>query len=96
MTLVLVQPALLCRFCNRMLTMTKTPPVLVFDGVCNLCHGAVRFILRWEQDSDIVFAPAQSEAGQALMAKYGVSALANDTVFLIDDGQCPRQYGPVA
>lgn len=32
-------------------------PILVFDGTCNLCAGAVRFVLAHEADATLRFAP---------------------------------------
>ena len=49
----------------------KEYAVVLFDGVCHLCDGAVRFILRWENSKLLRFAPLQSEAGKALLMKYG-------------------------
>ncbi len=44
-------------------------PVLYFDGVCNLCNGAVRFVIRHDRSGRIRFASLQSEAGRAAIAK---------------------------
>jgi predicted DCC family thiol-disulfide oxidoreductase YuxK len=49
----------------------KEYAVVLFDGVCHLCDGAVRFILRRENSTLLRFAPLQSEAGKALLMKYG-------------------------
>ena len=46
-------------------------PVLLFDGVCNLCNGAVRFIIRKEKAQELKFAPLQSDHGKTLLKKYG-------------------------
>lgn len=47
---------------------TTTPgPVLLFDGHCNLCSGAVDRVLRLERDASVRFASLQSEAGRALL-----------------------------
>ena len=45
--------------------------VVLFDGVCHLCDRSVRFILRRENSTLLRFAPLQSEAGKALLIKYG-------------------------
>ncbi|AXG07010.1 thiol-disulfide oxidoreductase DCC family protein [Haloplanus rubicundus] len=45
-------------------------PVLLFDGVCNLCTGAVRFVVPRDPDGRIRFAPLQSAAGRALLARH--------------------------
>jgi predicted DCC family thiol-disulfide oxidoreductase YuxK len=38
-----------------------TEYIVFFDGICNLCHGAVRFILRHDKKSIFRFASLQSE-----------------------------------
>jgi predicted DCC family thiol-disulfide oxidoreductase YuxK len=44
-------------------------PVVLFDGVCNLCNSSVQFILDHERDQPphLRFAPLQSEAGLRLL-----------------------------
>ena len=49
--------------------MTKKP-VILFDGVCNLCNNAVQFIIRHDPDEKFLFASLQSEFGQQLMKHY--------------------------
>ena len=46
-------------------------PILLFDGVCNLCNGAVQFIIRKEKAQELKFAPLQSDHGKTLLKKYG-------------------------
>lgn len=47
-------------------------PVLLFDGVCNLCNASVNFILDRDRDARLRFASLQSEAGRALLARAGL------------------------
>lgn len=61
-------------------------PIVLFDGVCNFCNRMVRFAIRNDPKARLRFAPLQSEAGQALLAQYGVAPDA-DTVVLIDKGR---------
>lgn len=49
-------------------------PVILFDGVCNLCNHAVDFVLRHEAAPDFLFAASQSPAGRRLMEQAGVTA----------------------
>jgi len=51
--------------------MTKKP-VILFDGVCNLCNNAVQFIIRHDPDEKFLFASLQSEFGQQLMKHYNL------------------------
>ena len=59
--------------------------VVLFDGVCHLCDGAVRFILRRENSTLLRFAPLQSEAGKALLMKYGYSENYLDGLIFIEN-----------
>ncbi len=42
-------------------------PVLLFDGTCNFCDGAVHFVLDHERGARLKFAALQSEEGGALL-----------------------------
>src|SRR5215203_4707443 len=58
--------------------------IVLFDGVCNFCHGAVNFIIRHDPGQKFKFAPLQSELGQELRAKHGIG-LDVDSIVLIED-----------
>lgn len=45
-------------------------PVILFDGICNLCNGAVQFVIRHDKKGVFRFASLQSDAGQALLAAH--------------------------
>jgi predicted DCC family thiol-disulfide oxidoreductase YuxK len=45
--------------------------ILLFDGVCHMCHSAVQFVLRHNSKQDIYFTSLQSETGQKLLAAHG-------------------------
>ncbi|MEF8782652.1 MAG: thiol-disulfide oxidoreductase DCC family protein [Haloarculaceae archaeon] len=62
-------------------------PVLLFDGVCNLCHAGIRAIVRLDAGGDILFAPLQSAVGQELLEQHGLSADYFDSVVLVEDGK---------
>ena len=49
------------------------PPILLFDGVCNLCNAAVRFVIDNDRTGRIMFAPLQSEVGRALVGPVDVA-----------------------
>ena len=42
-------------------------PIVFFDGVCNLCNGAVRFILARDPAGRFRFAPLQSQAAERFL-----------------------------
>ncbi|GAA3989184.1 thiol-disulfide oxidoreductase DCC family protein [Hymenobacter antarcticus] len=65
--------------------------IIFFDGVCNLCNGFVQFVIRQDPKGRFRFAALQSEAGQALLATYGLTPPAGaaelDSVLLLSGGQ---------
>lgn len=63
------------------------PPVILFDGVCNLCNASVQFILDRDPDARFRFASLQSEEGAALLRSHGGDPEALDSVVLIEDGR---------
>lgn len=60
-------------------------PVILFDGVCNLCHGAVRFIIRRDRAARFRFASLQSDTGRRL-AGPGLPA-EPDSILLFEEGR---------
>lgn len=59
--------------------------IILFDGVCNLCNGSVKFILKRDRDGYFTFASLQGVAGQKLLLKYGLPADINSLVFIEDE-----------
>ena len=61
-------------------------PVVLFDGVCNLCNGSVQFILDHDRTKQLRFASLQSDGGRALLASYGVRVPEGDpdTILVIE------------
>lgn len=66
--------------------------VIVFDGVCVVCNGWVRFLLRHDRAGRYRFAAMQAETGRSLLATHGLDP--DDPVsFLLvehDRGATPR------
>jgi len=46
-------------------------PIVLFDGVCNMCNGGVNFVLDNDPVGRLRFAALQSEAGRALLLRSG-------------------------
>ena len=44
-------------------------PTVLFDGVCNLCNGAVQFMIDHEKKPSFRFAALQSDVARALLEK---------------------------
>ncbi len=58
-------------------------PILLFDGVCNLCNASVQWILKRDQQGQFRFAALQSEVGQHFLQKHGLAAKDFDTAVLV-------------
>ena len=58
--------------------------IVLFDGVCHLCDGAVRFILKKERGAELKFAPLQSDSGKSLLQKHGYPPDYLDGLILIE------------
>lgn len=65
--------------------MTDAYPILLFDGVCNLCDGAVQFVMRHDRAERFRFAPLQSDAAKPLLARADLDAAYLDSLVLVDE-----------
>jgi predicted DCC family thiol-disulfide oxidoreductase YuxK len=60
--------------------------IIVFDGVCALCNGWVRFLLRHDRKGRYRFAAMQTPTGRALLAAHGLDPDDPSSFLLIEDG----------
>ena len=58
-------------------------PVILFDGVCNLCNTWVGFVIRHDPAGIFRFAAQQSAIGQAMIEKYISGSSELSSVILI-------------
>lgn len=65
----------------------KEKPIFLFDGHCNLCNGAVDFILKHEKTSEIIFGSIQSVSAQMLLKSFGVNVEKLETSYVIYKGK---------
>lgn len=56
----------------------------MFDGVCNLCNGAIRFIIKHDKKDQYRFAALQSDLGQELTSKRQIDTSKIDSIILIE------------
>ncbi|MBU8788588.1 thiol-disulfide oxidoreductase DCC family protein [Bacillus glycinifermentans] len=61
--------------------------IVLFDGVCNVCDGAVQFIIKHDPKGLFSFAPLQSDTGRKLLEQHGLSADHFDSMILIKNGR---------
>lgn len=60
-------------------------PVIFFDGVCNLCNGAVQFVLKNDHQNIFKFASLQSDFGQDFLKKHQLPTDNFGTLILVED-----------
>jgi len=62
-------------------------PVILFDGVCNLCNAAVRWVIARDPDARFRFASLQSDAAREALGKLGgpETGTPPESIFLIDE-----------
>lgn len=66
--------------------MEPQQPIVLFDGVCNLCASSVQWIIRHDDAAVFRFASLQGAVGSTLRQEYNIPA-DTDSVVLIEDGK---------
>jgi predicted DCC family thiol-disulfide oxidoreductase YuxK len=59
-------------------------PLILFDGVCNLCNAAVQWVIERDRRGVFRFGALQSEAGRAALRGAGTAQDLPDSIALID------------
>ncbi len=60
------------------------PPVLLFDGVCNLCNAWVQWVIARDRSGRFRFASLQSEAADRVLEGKVFAEALPDSVVLVD------------
>lgn len=61
--------------------------VIVFDGVCVLCNGWIKFVLRFDHNKDFQFIIAQSELGETIYSALGLKSDDYETFIVVTDNK---------
>lgn len=67
--------------------MKNNNPLILFDGVCNLCNTSVQFVLKHENNTECRFAALQSEIGQQKLKELGLKTENFDSIVFIENGK---------
>ena len=59
--------------------------IILFDGFCNLCNGAVVFVLKRDKKGCCSFASLQSETGNELISQFGLLPNQNESFLFIEN-----------
>ena len=60
-------------------------PVIIFDGVCNLCNSSVQFIIKHDKKQVFRFASLQSEFGKKIITKFDLANKNIDSIILFEN-----------
>lgn len=60
--------------------------IIFFDGVCNLCAGSVKFVIRRDKKNVFKFAALQSTAAHQYLGPFGLPLNELSTIILLEDG----------
>lgn len=63
------------------------PPVVIFDGVCELCNRTVDFIIKRERKPYFYFTANQNPPGRKILQDFGVDPDKNNTIYLFENGK---------
>lgn len=61
-------------------------PLIIFDGICVLCSGFARLVVRLDREKRFRFTTAQSPLGEALYRRHGLRTDFYETNLVIIDG----------
>lgn len=70
---------------------TQVPPrshgahLVLYDGVCGLCNRLLQFLLKHDHSEAFSFASLQSEAGKAMVTRFGGDPEELSTFYVIAD-----------
>ncbi|WP_226681131.1 thiol-disulfide oxidoreductase DCC family protein [Sutcliffiella horikoshii] len=59
-------------------------PILLFDGVCNLCNSLVTFVIKRDQEATFKFASLQSEVGQTILKEHSLPLDHFDSFYYVE------------
>ncbi|PZP52304.1 MAG: thiol-disulfide oxidoreductase [Pseudopedobacter saltans] len=61
--------------------------IVLFDGICNLCNGAVQFILKRDKHKKFHFASLQSDTGSRMLSSFGLTDYNLQSIALISNNR---------
>jgi predicted DCC family thiol-disulfide oxidoreductase YuxK len=58
--------------------------LLLYDGVCALCNGVVKFLMKRDRLDRFRFAPLQSELGREMLARFDIHSFPDGVVLITE------------
>lgn len=66
---------------------SNTNPVILFDGVCNLCNSSVQFVIKHDPKKKFRFASIQGDYGQQVLKRFHLPPDSLNSFILLRDNQ---------
>jgi len=64
----------------------RTSKIILYDGVCNLCDGAIRFVLPRDKAGEFRYAALQSDYAKSILARHAIAeSEALESLILIEN-----------
>jgi len=67
--------------------MIQSRPILLFDGVCNLCSSSVQFVLERNKKENVQFASLQSDFGAKALTVSKLPTDYTSSLVLLENGK---------
>lgn len=71
--------------------MVSSSPIILFDGICNLCNRSIQFVIKHDKEKVYRFAAFQSKAGQKLLQQYNLPLKQYSSFLLIENNKAYSQ-----
>lgn len=65
--------------------------IIFFDGVCNLCNGAVQFVIKRDRHEAFKFASLQSDFAKETLSGSALKVAHGDSLVLLENGKLYEQ-----
>ena len=65
----------------------ESQPIILFDGICNLCNHTVQFVIRHDPGAKFKFASLQSDIGRKLSTHFGLATTEPGSFVLIENNK---------
>lgn len=69
--------------------------LVLFDGVCNLCNGAVQFIIKRDPTGKFLFASLQSDFASSQLKKFDLNSQSLHSIIVIEGDNMLERSGAI-
>ncbi len=69
-----------------MINFPENKKIILFDGVCNLCHSLVQFVVKNDKKDVFRFVSLESPLGKSILNHIGIDNSNIDSIVLLEPG----------